>query len=631
MPTATSRRSSEMASSNDKDFTVMYSSVSRDDNDAYDEKIDIHPISRSFTSNTVAMVQHVRRVGALTIPLFMVASFLAAAVVMVCHHIFSSVVDGKGVDEFAIRQSWVRDLGNALAQIAQILLQASVGVALTQTIWFYVRRSSMTLPELDNLFDLPSMMSIPTLALTRFSSSYVLLLAFEIQAFALIGIFAPNALSVVPAGQRTSTLLVPSAALDQIPIVDSAQAPLERVHGEIPCGNCTHAQYQSPSRIFRTLAQSVLNQGDILPWSAPAGCGQACNYTLVYSGPALQCTDVSQSSFVYRAEPYPPTWTMTPNATNLALTASLNYTPGAFQVYNATTTLGFIENEAYTGVPGALFETNLTSDVYAFSVMYSANNFTADHIPVSLKMDDGSALGGTSCVFLNATYSTDVNFSNGSHAAIARVVEYGQPYGSYGSNFGLDEREDYATVGLIDAMTRYLAGSVTMIDFADGLVSYYTQAFEGTGLFSITEDNGTSIALRQGTSLGQTLQDLCTNLTASLMSDSANLGIRTSVSATVLPNRNVYSYQPRRLWLVYGIALAAALLADCFGLACMRSSGIALWRSFSTIAASMRAHELNELLSGPEERPREAAGVTQLRYRTGMNGEGKESGFVIVG
>ena len=54
-------------------------------------------------------------------------------------------------------------------------------------------------------------------------------------------------------------------------------------------------------------------------------------------------------------------------------------------------------------------------------------------------------------------------------------------------------------------------------------------------------------------------------------------------------------------------------------------------RTFSSIAASVRDRDLDDLLSGPEEAPRPAARMAKLRYRSGLNEQDGRSGFHQVG
>ncbi|VDC04524.1 unnamed protein product [Peniophora sp. CBMAI 1063] len=572
------------------------------------------------SSSTVTMAQHVLSVGSRTVLVLMLGAYVIATSFIVAHHIFLVALNGEDVGEYIIPQTWVRDIGNALARVVQILLETSVGVALTQSIWFYARRSAVTVPELDDLFSLPSAASIPFVIL-RSSALYVLPIAANIQAFSLIGIFAPNALSIVPAGITSSVLSVPFVALDQIAPTDSIiSLSANESYGEV-------GWYLSPSTGFKTLVQTVLSKGDILPWNAPSGCGLACNYSISYNGPSLRCRDIDPSSIaVYQDDtlkgdatlpwPYhmpsdPADWR--PEATIDALIS-----------YNGTGTLGSANRAAGLSLGADTYTLSQEDAPYSLSLVYTLTPGPYDHAayyPTQM-------YGGTYCEFVNATYDASVQFVNGSGAIDVHVSEYLGPYQSFVGLNTTTQPSQTAALGLLDAMTRYLVGTATVTVV---MASYNTQILEGAALFTI-HVNSTTIGLLPtgGQNISQALESLCTKLTASLMSDTANLGVRTQVPATVLADKTIYAYQPTRLWLVYGIALGVALIADLFGLACMRSNGVAMQRNFSSIAASMRAPELNELLSGPEEAPRAAAKVAKLRYSVGGGNLGERSGFRVV-
>ncbi|KZV60126.1 hypothetical protein PENSPDRAFT_760178 [Peniophora sp. CONT] len=631
---------------------MAYGRVSSYDCEPFDSKSIGKTSTTSRSSSTVALARRVRHVGSWTVPALMLGSYILAIAFVLAHHIFLSILDGKDVQDFGISQTWVRDIGNALARIVQILLESSVGVALTQSIWFYVRRSTVNMPELDDLFSLPSIASIP-FATLRLSALYVLPIAANIQTFSLVGIFAPNSLSLVPAGIVSSALSVPFPDLDRIPATDSVVlVPAFIPASDVPAFSnrdpmrrfmVGHVDddtfvYISPSTRFRQVTQGVLSSGAILPWEVPAGCGLACNYSVIYHGPSLQCQDMPQDAITVVSKALPL----------VGFRALADSGQKAFikptSLYNATTTLGNVNNsDANTG---PVFLPTLNNTSYSLSVVYATSSFDMVELESFQKSIYASRYRavGSYCVFYNATYNTSVAFSNGTQTTQARVLEYGEPYleslaNSFPSNshdgsqssfvVNPDLRVAAATLGIIDAMSRYLTGSVSFTP-GHGYVPLYTQILDSS-IFSVQTDNKTTtISPAQGRNLSRALEDLCTNLTASLMSDTARLGIYTTMPATILPDQTIYEYQPSRLWLVYSIALLLALFSDLFGLACMRSNGVAMQRNFSSIAASMRAPELNELLHGPEEPPRAAVKVAKLRYRVGEGDSGEKSGFRIV-
>ncbi|KZV74623.1 hypothetical protein PENSPDRAFT_749178 [Peniophora sp. CONT] len=239
-------------------------------------------------------------------------------------------------------------------------------------------------------------------------------------------------------------------------------------------------------------------------------------------------------------------------------------------------------------------------------------------------------------------------FINGTQNVVPRVAEYGQPllwsqetdeenpWGwiqSLSSNSAA--QYSFATLSLVDAISRYFTGQVSIVGRGPPQITALHTRILDSAVFTFTASNNPntfSIApsSAMNKSVSEALQDLSAHVVASLMSDEANLSIHAPVMATVLPDKNIYDYRPSRLWLVYGVAIALAIVANFLGLACMHWNGVAMQRTFSAIAASVRAHELDDLLSGPEEAPRSAAKVAKLRYRGGSSQQGGRSGFRIM-
>lgn len=511
-------------------------------------------------------------------------------------------------------------------------------IDLVGQIWYYVKRSTVKLSELDGLFSLPSIFNLPSFAF-KFGTVYVLLIVAIIQALSLIAILAPNSLSVIPAGPAPSTLRVPVTALDMIPVTKSVVPDVDpdycqEVHGGP--GNCVnYVFYTSASTELTTVVRNVLNNGFILPWSAPEECGLACNYTVSYQGPSLQCTDIPASSIALVGIPDHP------EPQHAVRDARGWLQVGA--VYNATTNSGIVtllDDQSPTYFPR--YDNTLPNSTLL--VVYVLETFVGENLTASEP-------AGASCTFVNASYKTFVSYQNETQTVLASVEEFGEPYQSLlrtnVSNEEFSSDRDllaaYSVLGIMDALQRFLTGSVVYAS-ESGLVPYSTGVLSST-LFTTQKESTVNLSTHDGSSrmtttthfslarglpLSQVLQDLCANVTASLMSDTASLGSYTTVSGTVLPKQTVYYYQSSRLWLVYGVAILVALVADAFGLACMRMNGGAMWRTFSAIAASTRGRDFDELLGGPDEPPRPTAKLTKLRYRGDMVTHGERSGFVVT-
>ncbi|VDC04923.1 unnamed protein product [Peniophora sp. CBMAI 1063] len=595
----------------------------------------LHKQASSVSSVPPTRAQRRNRIW--TAHALMFGTFLLAAAVCVAHHVFLHVLNGRDVDSFAISQTWVRDIGNAFAWVAHWLLQISVGVALTQSIWLYVRRNRVTLNNLDVLFALPAFATIPS---TLFSSSvlYVLILAAIIQAFSLVGIFAPSAMSVVSASAITANLRVPITSLDRIPATASSYFLQSSGSGDF--------YYMNPSSNFQRLARGVLDGSTIFPWTAPSECGRGCWYEVEYWGPALKCTDIPQSSI----EVFNTNFT-TFNAAKAALAPGIqvsnptHYIEGAY-AYNATTSFGY--GTTWTDELVPIFQSYPYGLPFSLDVVYARNNFT---LPFKLSDPVYYNMTGYTCTFHNASYTASIKYYNGSQTTTVRVKEYGEQLGpvpdpgvakaEYVNGNNATFQSTYAAIGLASAMSQYVYGtmafSTNSANDEPALAPVYTSMLSSVLTTPTSFDNGMnklSLALVSPyyDNLARLLEDACTNLTASLMSDTADLGLYTQVDATVVPDHNVYRYQAPRLWLVYGIALGAALIADIYGLYCVQKNGRAMQCSFSSIAASVRNRDLDVLLNEPGEPLPKRAEKVGLRYRDGGGGGGggEKAGFLFA-
>ncbi|VDC04921.1 unnamed protein product [Peniophora sp. CBMAI 1063] len=602
--------------------------------------------SKSRSSLTLSSPARATPTGSLRTHALMFGTYFVAAAIAVAHHFFLYNLNGRDVEEYPLSQTWVRDVGNALAGLAQLLLQTSVTIALTQSIWRYVRRHDVTLNNLDVLFSLPSLTTLPS-SLFKSSVLYALFLAGVIQTLSLITIFAPNALSVAPASPANSTLLVPVPSLDRLSSKTTSEFFEDSIPG--PGGSADNMKiayfYNSPSPLFQNLARLVLNSNSILPWSAPPRCGGTCNYDVQYWGPALKCVDIPQSSIGLLP------WNSTgledvgqggifyPNYTDVS---DPSYFLGPTYVYNATTAVDIWSEFTSLITPQSTSWRVSDKQPFSFDIVYAANHFN------SSGFWDMANLVGHSCAFFNATYAASVNYTDGGQATSARIVDYGEPLRaefdmlfsvpySYINGTDLAPLPTYSATSLVGALTLYLLGNISLKLDTNLVSPMYTSVMnsifvDNTGNSpSDISTSSLSLASPFYRNLGRLLEDACTNLTASLMSNTANLGQYTQVQATVTPDFNVYKYQASRLWLVYGIGLGVSLLADVYGLRCIAQNGGAMQRSFSSIAASVRDRELDALLNDTGEPLSTRADRVRLRYRAGGYTQGKPAGFAISG
>ncbi|VDB88399.1 unnamed protein product [Peniophora sp. CBMAI 1063] len=587
----------------------------------------------------------------------MLGSLVIASAICVAHHFLLSYLDGRDVEDFKLSQTWVRDIGNALAKFVQLALRFSNGVVLTQSIWLFVRGNRVTLNDLDTLFALPSFESIPS-TLIRGSVLPALLLSAVIETLSLIGIFAPNALSVVPAGSpMNSTIWVYYPNLYNVNLNQSSEFETINSSGLV--------RYKGPSSAMQGLTQAVLHSGSVLPVSAPQECGRGCSYDLNYRATALKCEEIAPSSIdVYNSSASETTLAIVDP--RVQVSNPTHFMESAY-VYNATASFGYSINQTTTSAPS--LRSSPFGQTFSLDLIFATNNFT---LPFTTSVPIRYNLTGYSCGFYDAAYDTSFNYSAEGQTTIVRNVSYGVQLGPLSDPGGLnvadiyDSFEDispedylsplmpfaaqlqtnYSVLALADAFSRYFYGTLAFSTNSTNdpgplypsavLNSIFAIRSAGDGDTTSESLNTLSFSLIS-TSYNNTarlLEDAFANLTLSVMSDT-HFGLYGGLDeritpAIVIPDTTVYKYQPSRLWIVYGIALATTLLTNLYGLFCIFRNKGAMQRQFSSIAASVRARELDTLLGEPGEPLLARAESVKLRYAAGGSSLGERAGFRIA-
>ena len=102
--------------------------------------------------------------------------------------------------------------------------------------------------------------------------------------------------------------------------------------------------------------------------------------------------------------------------------------------------------------------------------------------------------------------------------------------------------------------------------------------------------------------------------------------------------QNAFSYEPRNLFIAYGIGLLFSLIVVIFGLLCIKSASASYTNSFSTILRTTRNHELDAVVpfaetSGAEPLSKNIGNVRLLLRRQGRgleDGGGDGATFFAV-
>lgn len=389
-----------------------------------------------------------------------------------------------------------------------------------------------------------------------------LLLAACIQALALITILAPNALTIVPKGNVYHTL--------EVPTLDFSAGPVESIDG---MGRRLANESLPTSLKWNRIVQKSAISGRVPTWPSPKGCGSSCNYNFTYVAPALKCLD----------QPF-----------------SRNYTLDFLvPLYNAT--IEFFSQQYYYERHGGVISPHPNPGV-------AIEWLKADGMGVNLI---GSRI---ECTFHNATYQADVTYGNGTQITRANVTDWGILLNDTWYDYYLDHHTNTnvayslapdVNYGLnaaaaFNALGKVLNGTLTGTHEVNGYTSNLPSVYNNrnhemqimnTGLFQDPIWEAYWTFDKAVPHLATALTDLFTNVTLGFV---AEVEHTTTVEAVTIDDRNIWSYQPRTLWLIYGNAFLTSFLFCLYGLWCIHQNGEAVDQKFSFFVLTTRNPQLDE-------------------------------------
>ncbi len=138
------------------------------------------------------------------------------------------------------------------------------------------------------------------------------------------------------------------------------------------------------------------NPTSFLPGDAPVGCGAACNYTIQYIAPALQCTELGMDE-VNRLVPSTVPYTVIYNATYTGMNMSM-----AWRMYGAN------GQSTATGAHCSLYNTTQQSVV---SFINNNGTISPSIISRSLAKYYSASVSNTSCISLQDSDVSSHNYA----------------------------------------------------------------------------------------------------------------------------------------------------------------------------------------------------------------------------
>ncbi|TEY35155.1 hypothetical protein BOTCAL_0603g00060 [Botryotinia calthae] len=464
----------------------------------------------------------------------MVMWLLLGSSVGLGHHFAYQSFDQQPQTVFS--QSWAHNLGSGAAFLVKTSFTLTILLALQEVLWFSFRRRDIKISLIDKLFTLSSnpFSFVPSAFVNAPLATALAAFAWTIPISAIL---SPGSLVVGP-------MVTFNEGICTVPTF-AASSPNISFYQMIPHGS----GIQGPNTGIQKLASQIFAQGIILNIESP--CGNNCSFQHSFYGPALQCVNTSNPSY-------------------------LNEQVASYLYYNATDLTTFSESE---------------DSLIELSVTYR-NNTKAE---VQSDLNYVSIL----CTAYNATYELSVNYTNGLpkfspsltyHEQLQNLnmTEYVSP-GNYPwhSNSATLVREVY---------DKHLNGTWAQSPTAQYstpntnigntiLVGNTVNANSGaiTSLWFVNRDLLTGIP------------ELLTNLTISTLAFSPE---NTSTSCLSSKETLVYYYNPNLLLIPYSIAFCLGLVSFLAGVFVLIQTGIRTGDIFSQILVTTRNPFLDEIARG---------------------------------
>ncbi|KAJ7511530.1 hypothetical protein B0H11DRAFT_2268633 [Mycena galericulata] len=530
-------------------------------------------------------------------PLFKMAlTWLAALAVAGGHHAFNASLNGKspadGAHRVLVAQSQVGAsfIGTTFAFLASSFLGISGGIAFIQSAWRVVQRRSFTLAGLDALWSSTNN-PFAFISIDFWKSAReVVLIAGLSWSFSVVT-FAPGTLSVQPD-------IKPTSAPCLVPTFDFGSSAL--LYDQLTSAS---KPYFQPSTLANRVVGATLRGGQ--PFAPTSPCTGNCSYLTTVNAPAFNCTsgfpNASDLTWAPGSGNDPPPW----------VGGTFNAAPPLYAPYSpaeAAAGGGYWDFAAHYADARNFHPTSAGTNFSCVS--YNATyhlNYTFLGAVSSISIERVSLVQAASQIMLGnnsqrASSIDDPDFVNNS------MLEPHSAWFNTTTNY-------YA---LLSSLYSSLGGNITMFESGDSenyVFSPTTLAVTQSHLATSAENGNITWA-----DVAAGMESLLANITLSMLTiDPSQRALTTCVHSNSLP---YFSYNKRRLWLVYGVALGIALVCDVIGIIALVCNRFGATADFTDFLAAARNPELNDVDLSPRN--------AWIRLRYGMLGDGSgRHAFVI--
>ncbi|CAG7558758.1 unnamed protein product [Fusarium equiseti] len=556
--------------------------------------------------------------------ILMTGSLLLGLALAIGHHFFYDYLNNRIV-ESQNQQEWFLRIGTGMAFLVRALLSAAVGIAYTQILWRTLRSKSITIEGINSMFGVShTAWDFTTLELWT-AAPGLAVVAMVAWALPLIAVIAPATLSIEISSETNVTIsdsYIPSIDYDRI----------------LWFGNWVESGISVSPHVIKTLLP-VASLGSILPIAAPF---PNSSYSLDFYGPTLLCDTPENDSFREaierlinndrRMDTYLRYVSFVPVSENKSSSASEE---GQWYGYAIEGLHNVLDSSQVYWTPALDYTANVTD--------WNPGGNPATFYVLTPDGPSGRANKIIECQLYNATYSVGITFDNGlqdikykterlngvsvydARDCFSQPASHCNPVTAYltlmaamGDMLIGTQREGGVTY-------RSRIGQTVLIDSPDMHMPYYDEKPK---------------SMIGNLSMPDALEQLFENVTISLLSNSEFLQNDTNISrgpVTRFSAQNAFSYEPRNLFIAYGIGILFSLIVVIFGLLCIISASASYTSSFSTILRTTRNPELDAVVpsaetSGAEPLSKHLSNVRLVlrRQGNGLEGGDDQSTFFAV-
>ncbi|EYB28031.1 hypothetical protein FG05_35257 [Fusarium graminearum] len=550
--------------------------------------------------------------------ILMTGSLLSGLALAVGHHLFYDYLNSRIVQS-QNQQEWFLRIGTGMAFLVRTLLSAAIGIAYVQILWRTLRSKSVTINGINSLFGVShNAWDLTTLELWT-AAPALTVVALIAWALPLIAVVTPATLSIEISSEPNITVinkLIPTIDYDRSPWFDSSRY----------AGTTSRV-----SRIYRLLLP-VATLGSILNIAAPF---PNSSYSVDFYGPSISCETPKNRTFTDSLSKVVAHYSkIVGNISYVGFVPSFPYPYGPLLNPDARTWEVHAIEGLHRALNRTLYDDAPTLDeTYEHGDRKSDKALSAAFYVLTAKKEGRQAENTVKCELYNSSYSINFTFDNG-----LQNIKYKTERVNGVSV--LDVEESYLL--LMDTIGDLLVGATwdagNNVTGVQRTMAVITSVYESLHMHSFHQEKPKSATRYM--SMGETLEELFTNLTISLFSNSEFLQNDTTASyspVTRFSAQNAFSYEPRNLFIAYGIGILFSFIVVIYGLLCIKAASASYTNSFSTILRTTRNPDLDTVIptaetSGAEPLSKNLGNVRLTLRRQGdcFEGGGDKATFFSV-